>query len=175
MGDKDWVDLARRGDSRAFAMIFQENYSFLVKYLMKITMNPDMAEEIAQETMTKVIEKIHQYNGKAKFSTWLITIATNLYIDIQRKKVREKNWQDEEGYRKLKWQMETQNEEWNDALNALNKLPEQVKIFIILKHYYGYSYDEISEMFRIKVGTIKSKIHYGLEIVRKELYRNGRS
>lgn len=161
---------AKKGDHLAFAMLFKEHYPFLVKYLMKITMNPDTAEELAQETMAKCIQKIHLYNGQSKFSTWLVSIATNTYIDQCRKKKREKNWQgQEEIYRKLKWHFESRNEEWNDALEALGRLPEDVRIPIILKHYYGYSYDEIGEWMKISSGTVKSRVHNGIKSVRREL------
>lgn len=170
MEDKALIKNAKRGDKSSFAMLFQRNYPFLVKYLLKITMNPDTAEELAQETMAKCIEKIHLYESKSKFSSWLISIATNLYIDKQRKKKREKKWlQEEEIFRKLKWQIESRNEEWNDVLAALGNLKEDVRIPIILKHYYGYSYDEIGEMMKVSSGTIKSRVHNGLIAVRKEL------
>ncbi|MED3572522.1 RNA polymerase sigma factor SigY [Cytobacillus praedii] len=173
MEEGELIKSAKSGDKRAFAMLFHQNYSFLVKYLMKVTMNPDTAEELAQETMARCIEKIHLYQGKSKFSSWLITIATNLYIDQQRKKKREKNWQQqEELYRKLKWQLESRNEEWTDALSALGKLADDVRIPIILKHYYGYSYDEIGEMMKLSSGTIKSRVHNGILAVRKELRLN---
>ncbi|QCJ41649.1 RNA polymerase sigma factor SigY [Bacillus sp. S3] len=161
---------AKKGDHLAFAMLFKENYPFLVKYLMKITMNPDTAEELAQETMAKCIQKIHLYNGQSKFSTWLVSIATNTYIDQCRKKKREKTWQgQEEVYRKLKWHFESRNEEWNDTLEALGKLPEDVRVPIILKHYYGYSYEEIGEWMKISPGTVKSRVHNGIKSVRREL------
>lgn len=169
-----WMDerikKAKSGDSHALALLFQENYPFLVKYLMKITMNIENAEEIAQETMARCVQKIHLYNGNSKFSSWLISIATNIYIDQIRKQKREKNWQVQEQLdRKLKWQVESRNEEWNDAITALGKLAEDVKIPIILKHYYGYSYEEIGEIMNISTGTVKSRIHNGLMAVRKEL------
>ncbi|WP_313799165.1 RNA polymerase sigma factor SigY [Cytobacillus sp.] len=174
MEEGELIKSAKSGDNRAFAMLFQLNYSFLVKYLMKVTMNPDTAEELAQETMARCMEKIHLYQGKSKFSSWLISIATNLYIDQQRKKKREKNWQQqEEIYRKLKWQIKSRNEEWTDALSALGKLADDVRIPIILKHYYGYSYDEIGEMMKLSSGTIKSRVHNGILGVRKELRLNG--
>lgn len=174
MEEGELIRSAKRGDKRAFAMLFHHNYSFLVKYLMKVTMNPDTAEELAQETMARCIEKIHLYQEKSKFSSWLISIATNLYIDQQRKKKREKNWQQqEEIYRKLKWQIESRSEEWTDTLAALSKLAENVRIPIILKHYYGYSYDEIGEMMKLSSGTIKSRVHNGILAVRKELKLNG--
>lgn len=174
MEEKELILSAKRGDKRAFVMLFQKNYPFLVKYLIKVTMNPDIAEELAQETMARCIEKIQLYQSKSKFSSWLISIATNLFIDQQRKIKREKNWQQqEEIFRKLKWHLESRNEEWNDTLSALGKLAEEIRIPIILKHYYGYSYDEIGEMMKISPGTIKSRVHNGIMAVRKELRING--
>ncbi|QED47101.1 RNA polymerase sigma factor SigY [Cytobacillus dafuensis] len=173
MEEKVLIQSAKSGDKRAFATLFQHNYPFLVKYLIKVTLNPDLSEELAQETMARCIEKIHLYQYKSKFSSWLISIATNLYIDQQRRKKREKSWQqEEENFRKLKWQMESRNEEWNDALSALAKLANDVRIPIILKHYYGYSYDEIGEMMKLSPGTIKSRVHNGIMAVRKELRLN---
>lgn len=167
---EDIIKSAKQGDHLAFAILFKENYPFLVKYLLKITMNPDTAEELAQETMAKCIQKLQLYNGQSKFSTWLISIATNTYIDQCRKKKREKDWQfKEEAYRKLKWHFESRNEEWNDALAALGKLPEEVRIPIILKHYYGYPYEEIGEMLKISPGTVKSRVHNGILSVRREM------
>ncbi|RSK28693.1 RNA polymerase sigma factor SigY [Bacillus sp. HMF5848] len=168
MDEQELVESAKRGDSAAFAMLFHNNYSFLVKYLMKLTMSPELSEDIAQDTMVKCMEKIKLYNGKSKFSSWLISIATNLYIDYTRKKKREKSWF-EQAFRKMKWQVESRNEEWNDALTALSHLPDTVRIPIILKHYYGYEYEEIAQMLHIPQGTVKSRVHNGLASVRKEL------
>ncbi len=85
MKEKDWVALAKKGDNQALAHLFQENYSFLVHYLIKLTYSLELAEDLAQETMAKAIEHIMKFNGKSKFSTWLISIATRLYIDQKRK------------------------------------------------------------------------------------------
>jgi RNA polymerase sigma-70 factor, ECF subfamily len=173
MEEKDLIKDAKRGNQRALAQLFQQNYSFLLKYLIKVTMNKAVAEDLAQETMAKCIEKIHLYQEKSKFSSWLISMATNLYVDQLRKNKREKNWQQQEqGIRNLKWQFESRNEEWNDALTALGKLDDDVRIPIVLKHYYGYSYDEIGSMMKVSPGTIKSRIHNGILSVRRELKVN---
>lgn len=170
MEEKDLIASAKRGDQLAFAILFRNNYPFLVKYLIKITMNPDTSEELAQETMAKCVEKISLFNGKSKFSSWLISIATNLYIDQKRKSKRERNWKaQEEALRRMKWHLESRNEEWNDTLSALGKLKDEIRIPIILKHYYGYSYEEIGNMMNISSGTVKSRVHNGIMSVREEL------
>lgn len=167
------IKRAKHGDHMAFSMLFQENYPFLVKYLLKVTMNPDIAEDMAQETMAKAIQKLHLYDGKSKFSSWLISIATNAYIDQCRKKKRENDWRrQEESFRKLKWNFNSMNEEWSDALTALGRLPEHVRVPVVLKHYYGYSYDEIGSMMKLAPGTVKSRVHHGILSVRKELNLN---
>ncbi|MGM0846343.1 MAG: RNA polymerase sigma factor SigY [Bacillota bacterium] len=170
MEEKELISRAKKGDHKAFAVLFKDNYPFLVKYLVKVTMNRDLAEELAQDTMAKCVEKIHLYNGKAKFSSWLMTIATNRFIDLQRKRKKEKDWQQEEiNLRKMKWEIQSRNEEWNDLMEALSRLSEEVRLPIVLKHYYGFSYEEIAGMVQLPEGTIKSRIHNGVKSLRKEL------
>lgn len=168
------ISKARRGDRAALSELLQTHYVFLVKYLIKITMQPQLAEDLAQETMLRCMEKIHLYNGQSKFSSWLITIATRQYIDSLRRKKREVLWQEKErGLRKLRWQAACADSEWPEVLDALAELPESVRMPVVLKHYYGYAYEEIADMLGIPTGTVKSRIHNGLNTLRKELSGNG--
>ena len=170
MDEKDLIRKAKKGDTLALSKLLQQNYSFLVKYLMKVTLHPQIAEDLTQETMMKCIEKIQLYNGESKFSSWLITIATNLFIDQQRRKKREKNWlEQEQALRKMKWNAANMNEEWTDVLDVLAQISEEIRMPIVLKHYYGYSYEEIGKMMGIAEGTVKSRVSNGLKSVRKEL------
>lgn len=170
MDEKDLIKQAKKGDTLALSKLLEQNYSFLVKYLMKITLHPQIAEDLTQETMMKSIEKIQLYNGKSKFSSWLITIATNLFIDQQRKKKRETKWvEQEQALRKMKWNVANQNEEWIDVIDVLAQIDEKTRLPIVLKYYYGYSYKEIGKMMGIAEGTVKSRVSNGLKMVRKEL------
>lgn len=170
MDEKEWVALAKKGETQALAHLFQQNYTFLVHYLIKLTYSLELAEDLAQETMAKAIEHIVKFNGKSKFSTWLISIATRLYIDQKRKQKRENYWQgQEQGLRKIKWQSQSMNEDWNNMLESLGKIKDSFRIPLILKHYYGYSYDEIASMLQIAEGTVKSRVHKGIQLIRKEL------
>ncbi len=170
LNEKEWVALAKKGDTQALAHLFQYNYSFLVHYLIKLTYSLEVAEDLAQETMAKAIEHIMKFNGKSKFSTWLISIATRLYIDQKRKQKREDSWQSQEqALRMISWQAQSANEDWNNLLESLGKVKDEFRIPIILKHYYGYSYDEIASMLQLAEGTVKSRVHKGIQLVRKEL------
>jgi RNA polymerase sigma-70 factor, ECF subfamily len=170
LDEKDLIRKAKKGDTLALSKLIQQNYSFLVKYLMKVTLHPQIAEDLSQETMMKCIEKIQLYNGESKFSSWLITIATNLFIDQQRRKKREKKWlEQEQALRKLKWNAANMNEEWTDVLDVLAQIDEEIRMPIVLKHYYGYTYEEIGKMMGIAEGTVKSRVSNGLKSIRKEL------
>jgi RNA polymerase sigma-70 factor (ECF subfamily) len=170
MDDREWIERAQKGDSDALARLLRQHYAFLLKYMTKITFQPALAEDLTQETMMRCIEKIRLYNFTSKFSSWLITIGTNLYFDHARKKKREKEWRDGElSLRQIKWHAEQKGEEWSDVLDALGRMPDGVRIPIVLKHYYGYAYEEIAGMLDIAVGTVKSRIHNGIKSLRMEL------
>jgi len=163
------IEQAKRGDSIALASLLQANYPMVVKYLTKITFDPHFAEDLAQETMIKCIHKIGLYNGKSKFSSWLITMATRLHIDEWRKRKREKEWQaSEANIRKIQWQAAAMDEQWSETLDIIGKLPQEVRTAIVLKHYHGFSLEEIAEMMGVPVGTVKSRIHNGIKAARKE-------
>jgi RNA polymerase sigma-70 factor (ECF subfamily) len=164
------IKQAVRGDSRALSELLRQHYSFLYQYVLKVTMNKTRAEDITQETMLKAIEKIATFKNKAKFSTWLITIASRLVVDRVRRNELEKHWlQKEQSMRSIRWDTRLQGDEWPEALEALGMLSSDIRIPVLLKYYYGYAQEEISSMLDIPVGTVKSRLHNGLKQLRKEL------
>ncbi|WP_054957410.1 RNA polymerase sigma factor SigY [Paenibacillus dakarensis] len=170
LDDKDLIHRAQQGDAAAMAQLFKKHYSFLYKYLIKVTMDPMTAEDTVQDTIVRCMENISRYNGASSFSSWMITIATRLYIDTARRKKREKEWLEQEQRRTaraMRWQVEYRGEEWNEMLEALSRLTDEHRIAILLKHYYGYGYDEIGGMLGIPAGTVKSRVAYGIKQLRK--------
>ncbi|MFC5648697.1 RNA polymerase sigma factor SigY [Paenibacillus solisilvae] len=168
--DGQTVKLAVRGDNHALATLLRDNYTVLYRYLLKITMNRSMAEDLAQETMLRAIERIRTFEQKSKFSTWLIAIATRLYMDEMRKKQRERKWQtQEQAMAALRFDAAMKQDDWPDALDALGALNYDIRVPILLKHYYGFDYEEIARWLGIPIGTVKSRLHNGLKQLRKEL------
>lgn len=166
------VRRAAEGDDSALAALLQRHYSFVYKYLVKVTMDPNLAEEIVQDTMVRCMENIRRYDGRSAFSSWMITIATRIYIDRTRRRKREQNWLElirHQAIRRFRWQLESRNEEWTDVMDAMTRLTPEHRIAVLLKHYYGYGYEEIGEMLGIPAGTAKSRTAYGLRQLRKEL------
>ncbi|OKP86258.1 RNA polymerase sigma factor SigY [Paenibacillus helianthi] len=169
-GTHDRIIRAQQGDASALAVLLRDHYAFLYKYLIKVTMDPSLAEELAQDTMVRCMEKIAAYNGASSFSSWLITIATRLYIDRKRRWKLEMQWKrQEEGVRSIRWRFESRNMEWSEVLDALSRLTSAQRMAVLLKHYYGYGYEEIADILQIPSGTAKSRVASGLNQLRKEL------
>ncbi|TJY38518.1 RNA polymerase sigma factor SigY [Cohnella pontilimi] len=151
------------------AVLLREHYGILFHYLLKVTMDRPLAEDLAQETMLKAIEHIRRYDGSSKFSSWLITIGTRLHLDLLRRRQRERKHLTEQARTNaLRFETLARGGEWTDLSESLASLPDDVRTAIVLKHYYGYTYEEIGEMMATSPGTVKSRIHNGIYKIREE-------
>ena len=125
------IQKALDGDEDAFALLFQRYYSFLYKYLIKLTLDEELSKDIAQETMLKCYIHLSSYKAEGKFSTWMISIASRHYIDLLRRKKRERKWLDHVKRslsRKLSWQANQQGMEWSDVFTDFNQLEADVRV-----------------------------------------------
>ncbi|KGA96696.1 RNA polymerase sigma factor SigY [Alkalihalobacillus alcalophilus ATCC 27647 = CGMCC 1.3604] len=162
------------GNEEAYTDLYERHYPFLFKYLLKLTVNEELSKDLAQETMLKAYLKLASYKGESQFSTWLISIASRQYLDHLRKRKREKAKLEhikESLTRQLNWKADKQGICWSETFVDFNDLDANSKVPILLKHYYGYQYDEIAKMLQIREGTVKSRVHNGLKKIRKE-WRN---
>jgi RNA polymerase sigma-70 factor, ECF subfamily len=167
--DSERIRKAQDGDQQALAGLLKDHYSFIVKYVWKMSGDEQLAYDVTQDTIVKAIQKIQQFKYKSTFSTWLIQMATNTYIDHIRKQKRSQKIDKKASEEWKNSRSPTAPGEWHDVQEALWSLDAQYRIPIVLKHYYGYDYEEISTLTSIKVGTLKSRVHYGLRKLRKEL------
>lgn len=156
------------------ARSLREHYGLVFHYLLKVTMDRSLAEDLTQETMIRAIEKHDKYDGSSKFSTWLITIGTRIFLDAMRKRKREINLLREQArVSAFRWETTARGGEWTELLESLEKLSREERIPLVLKHYYGYTYDEIGGMTGLPSGTVKSRIHHAMRKLRKELSEDG--
>ncbi len=127
--EKRLIEEARNGNRHSLAKLLYDNYEMVFKHLIKFTLNKSLAEDLVQETLLRAIEKYEIYDpSKAKFSTWLIAIAQNIYLDGKRKRKREKKHLDD----KLQWEdlydlQQENDEDWDRVLEALSQLSNDEK------------------------------------------------
>jgi RNA polymerase sigma-70 factor (ECF subfamily) len=170
--ERKLVNDAKRGNDEAFTELFQMNYRFLYKYLIKLTLHPDQTEDLIQETMLKAYVHLQSFKGESKYSTWLISIASRLFIDQKRKEVRDKRRYEkvrDDVKQKMKWNVMINGQEWTIYLELFARLEPDIRTPILLRHYYGFTYQEIAKILNLKEGTVKTRVHNGLKRIRKEL------
>ena len=130
----------------------------------------DISEDIIQDTFLRLYEKKHYYKKIAKFSTWIYTIARNLANTELRKKIRRKTSvfsqisKHDYDYELPSSQPEVSQEFENEYLGkriqkAINQLQDPFKEVIILRDMQNLSYDDISLIIDVPIGTVKSRIN----------------
>ena len=91
MDEKTLLEKARSGDRKSLELLLYDNYKIVYGYLLKLTMNEEVTKDLTQDVMMKAILNIKKFKGESKFSTWLISIASNLYKNYIRKNEKTSN------------------------------------------------------------------------------------
>ena len=158
------------GDINAYNELVKRYKDRLFNFVLRYFNNREQAEDVVQETFIKLYTHANYYKNVAKFSTWIFTIAKNNALTELRKNKRKKTdsmWTDDGKVIDL-----NSNDEAIDikvenemAINQLNKfldeIPENFRMAVVLRDFQELSYDEISRILEIPVGTIKSRINRG--------------
>ena len=85
MDELELINKAKDGNKSALNSLLQDKFDILKGYTVKMVGNPHLAQDIVQDTMLKAVININKFEPRAKFSTWLIKISTNVYKDYLRK------------------------------------------------------------------------------------------
>lgn len=159
--DANLVRAFKGGDEDAFDRIFDKYHVPIYSICYRFTRNEADARELTQDVFIKVYRNLRKFNERSKFFTWVYRIAVNTCISFKRRN------------RKLLPLLETepkrdpvgQSVRLKVAIDdALKKLPDRQRMAFILRHYQGYTFDEIAEIMNITTGAAKAN-HY--QAVRK--------
>jgi len=174
LNELELVIAAKEGNKSAQNTLLSENYSILKGYTIKMTGDPHLAQDIIQETMLKALININKFTPYGKFSTWLIKIATNVYRDYLRKnKTSELLQETIEAQESNVEELTIRNIEYKEIMRILLNISYEKRAVFILKHYYGYKYEEISEIISCPIGTVRSRLHNCIKYIVSEMERRG--
>jgi len=172
LDELELINKAKDGNKSALNTLLQDNINILKGYVVKMVGDPHLAQDIIQDALLKAVLNINKFEPKAKFSTWLIKIATNVYRDYLRKN---KHFQlVEESLADKGKQVEDiviANYEYKEIMKIILKLPYEKRAVFILKNYYGYKYEEISQILNCPIGTVRSRLHNAVKYIIKEIER----
>jgi RNA polymerase sigma-70 factor (ECF subfamily) len=146
-------------DTGAFQEILRRYQSKIRNWFLYLTGDSAQSDDLAQDTFITVWDKIHSYRGEGKFSSWIMKIAYNNFLQAHRKDARDKKLTDT--LRDNLEQASFDKHEYIDIQKILSGLTVDEQVAIILCYAHGFSHFEISSITNIPIGTIKSHIRRG--------------
>ncbi|RPI13559.1 MAG: RNA polymerase sigma factor [Ignavibacteriae bacterium] len=171
--EAELVQKASNGDCQTFKELFEKYVNRIYAFCMRISSNPQVAEELTQDVFVKAWEKLDTFRGDSQFSTWLHSIAVNEFLMYKRtqKRFLQRVVQTDNINQ---YDISTERHEYHfntniDIENAISTLPEQAKIVFILHDVHGYQHKEIAEIADIEIGTSKAHLHRARKLLREEL------
>ena len=175
------IERASGGDPSAFNQLMAMHEKRMYAVALRMFANREDAQDCLQEAMLRIYRAIGGFKGQSSFSTWVYRITMNTCLDeLRRRKTRaatsldtllDSGWSPaDEGDVPERHAVASEQRRVLDA--AIAELPEDMRSAVVLRDVQGFSYDEISAMLEVNVGTIKSRISRGREKLRQILQEN---
>ncbi|MDR1940836.1 MAG: sigma-70 family RNA polymerase sigma factor [Endomicrobium sp.] len=184
LNDSELISLFKGGSNQAFEAIVERYQSHVYSYVMSITKDNEISNDVFQEVFIKAFKKLNAYHDENKFKNWLFTLARNITMDYYRKN----------SARHLPLEVQNEDElslidtlsdnnpqpidiaianERADMLNeALNRLSPEERELIALKD--SLTFQEIAQMQNKPIGTLLSKFNRALNKLKKILTQEGK-
>lgn len=172
LSDEDLISNFQAGDVSAFEEIVRRYKDQLVNFAYRFLGDLEEAEDIAQETFLRVFRKKNAYRNVAKFSTWIYTITGNLAkTELRRRKRRKLISLSSLGFEDKDFDLKDTKKGPEESVHelikdefiqrAINLLPDKFREVIIFRDIQELSYEEISTIVKIPLGTVKSRVNRG--------------
>ena len=188
LSDEELMLRYGKGEVRAFEELVTRHQRPVFTFILRFVGSRELAEDLLQEVFLRVVKSAPSYRQKAKFTTWLYTIARNICIDNARKASKrsevslDRNLsRDAEGDGKTFLDnVEDQvtddgdsyilRKQFRDQLEqALRALPEEQREVYIMREFSGLKFREIAVVVGVPENTVKSRMRYALETLRGHL------
>ena len=152
--------------------IYQKYAQMVYRYLLAMTYNHDLAEELTQETFYQAIRSLERYDGSCKISTWLCAIAKNQLMVYRRKHPAEQELDVVEKRTASTEKDVIESLSHIELLKKLHTCPEPFREILYLRIFGNLSFKEIGEMFGKTENWARVTYYRGKEKLRKELDRD---
>lgn len=169
--EQDIIAMLRNRDQRGLSYFYQQYAQALMGIIGRIVQESAIAEEVLQQTLLKVWDKIDQYEpGKSALYTWSSVIARNTALD----KVRLAGYQNRKYQEDINDHLDANTTmqhagEQMDAHKLIAKLDDKHKVLVEKMYLEGYSQRAISEEMDIPLGTVKTRLRSAIMSLREEL------
>lgn len=167
--DEALVARAKDGDYNAFETLFERHRDLVYRFAYQMAPRRDDAEDMVQEVFVRAYQNIHRYRDEAKFTTWILRIATNLGTDRARMSQRRHNLEQQEAAGALTWM--TMGSDTEDPLrnleqerlkallrDAIAALPEHHRNAVLFRDIQEMDYEDIAAFFNCSIGGAKLRV-----------------
>lgn len=174
----------KRHDAELLDQLIETYQHRLMRYLMFLTGRREVAEDLFQEVWIRVLRRGSQYNGKARFDTWIFTIARNLVIDLSRKRTMASldemcDGGEDSGARPFEIVQDGPSpleqfqyrENASQVATVLLALDESYREVLTLRFHEEMSLEEIATLTRAPLSTVKSRLYRGLAALKPEMVK----
>jgi RNA polymerase sigma-70 factor (ECF subfamily) len=174
MEEQKLMERIKHGDEAAFEELVKKYKNKVTNYLFRLTRDYERAVDLAQETFIRVFFKAKKYRPIAPVSSWIFTIASNL-AKTELKRMKRRNYVPvEDVYNQYDQGIAIEDSHEEDRMvkrmkRALQNLDARYRIPVVLKDLEGFSQEEIAEILKIPLGTIKARISRGRNRLKKEM------
>jgi RNA polymerase sigma-70 factor, ECF subfamily len=187
-GEQELIAASRAGDPSAMEELVRSNQQRVYNFAMRMCRNVEDAKDILQETFLGMVRSIREFREESKFTTWLYRIASNACLKKRRRGVHDPTPEQELSLDELMPRPDSEGRrpeiaDWSDDAErallrgelsaqmeaAIDKLPREYKIVLVLRDVEGFSAEETAEMLKLSVSAVKSRLHRARVFVRREL------
>ena len=162
----DLIEKAKQKDQKAFNTLLNNYWSDVYRFQLSKTNDEDEAEDITIKTFSKAFDKIHLYNNRYNFKTWLISISKNIFLDHLRKQrtdIISINKKESEAYKIFDETPSAEDQLIIDQnlaqlLNYLKQLKPHYQEIINLRYFREMTYKEMADVLNEPIGNIKVKL-----------------
>lgn len=191
--DAELITLVRGGDARALGALLRRHQDGVFTHCFRILRHRQLAEDVAQDSMVKIINGLDSYDGRSKFSTWIYTIVHNACLSkIRSEKYRrhaslegmgaansDSDGPNDSGFAESREQSGlmgvSKNEVHERLLAALAQLEDEHRSILLLRDSRGMDYEAIAGILQVPVGTVKSRLFRARESLRKLMEQSVRT
>lgn len=177
--DNQVIEQIRAGDTRKYALLVDRHKGKAFTLALRLTGDRQESEELVQDAFVRAYRGLESFRGDAKFSTWLYRIVYNLCMTkISRRRpqnetvdLREEEldniYVDEDG---IGVDEKLENEERKLIVrDEVNELPEKFKTVVTLFYLQEMSYEEMTEVLNLPIGTVKTNLFRGRNLLRERI------
>jgi len=169
--EETWVDAFKKGEPRSIEKVITVYGTPLLRSAFLLCGSEVEAHDMVQETFLQAIKSIHKFKGKSSLFTWLYGILLNIFRQQIRKR-RYSAFPGDFGDKNSKSGINPEHNlerkrEFSRVYSMIQTLSPHHREALILRYYEGLKITEIAEIARVSKGTVKSRLHYATEALRK--------